>query len=155
MDDADRMRATSSHRRPRERAQADSLVPAGSRVLPAADWSATPRRFHGYRGHTTPLRARRAQPANRVRSSAPTGRSWPRGPGALMGTSAGRLGGSIRDGQATLLSRHRGLGATRKPRIGPRLVNPALIRSSSSSSEAPSRGSKVGGLRTKPYANGN
>jgi hypothetical protein len=32
-------------------AQRDSLVLAASRVLPAADWSATRRRFHGYRGH--------------------------------------------------------------------------------------------------------
>ena len=47
------------------RAQRDSLVPAASRVLPGADWSATRHRFHGYRGHAQPLRTRRSagQPA--------------------------------------------------------------------------------------------
>jgi hypothetical protein len=121
MDDADRMRAS-----PARGNQRNSLVAAASRVLPAADWSATPRRFHGYRGphHTIPSAPRSAgQPG--PEQCADRAVTAPRAD-ALMGTSAGRLGGSGRDGQATLRSRHlrfgRNLQVEDRPEIGrPRL----------------------------------
>ena len=53
LDEAGRTRATYSLGRS-ARPTGDSPVPAASRGLPAADWSATRRRFHGYRGHAPP-----------------------------------------------------------------------------------------------------
>jgi hypothetical protein len=83
LDEADRTRAASSLRRPeRPTGQPRSRSIAS---LPAADWSARLRRFHGYRGHAPPLRAR-SRPSHAAEPVSGTRRtsSTPNAPAASL-----------------------------------------------------------------------